>query len=114
MRIVSFPEFAALPEGTIYSEYEPCVCRGLYCKKGTIYDIAGDVRGGENRPIDFFNVSLTGECWNGDDPTVDDVPGRWGLFDHDAQFAIYELDDLELIKSQVEKAIALLMPTDQK
>jgi hypothetical protein len=114
MKIVSFPEFAKLPVGTIYSYYEPCVCRGLMSKGDTIYDIAGDVRGGENNPIDFFEQSLTGECWNGDDPIVDEGWSRWGLFERDAQFAIYELDDLELIKSQVEKAIALLVPTSHK
>ena len=86
MKIASFDEFAALPEGAIFSFYEPRICEGLYRKGATISFDGG--------PKDFFYGCLVAQCWNGEPPTVDDIQSRWGAFDYEQQFAIYEPDDI--------------------
>src|SRR5262245_48431229 len=96
MKIVNFDELVKLPKGTIYSDYEPCVCDGLFRFESVI-----EYEGG---PKDFFYTSLIGQCDNGEAPVVDDVMSRWGLFDYNAQFAVYEKADLTLIKSMISAA----------
>lgn len=90
MRIVSLEDFLNLPSGTIYSEYEPAVCTGLYRK-------------GESLDGDFFCSSLIAECLNGDHPTVDGVQSRWGRFAFSAQFVVYDQEDIETIRSLLSK-----------
>lgn len=100
MKIVSLPEFLALPAGTIYSDYEPTMCTGLNRKGNTIQNPGEE-------PIDFFYASLVAECLNEGYPTVDAIESRWGEYDHRALFAIYEPADLEILKS-------MLNPTETK
>lgn len=87
MKIVSLDEFLKLAAGTIYSEYVPCVCSGLHRKGDTVKSDSGP-------DCDFFEASVTAECWNGDHPEVRNIEGRWGLFDDHAQFAVYEQEDI--------------------
>jgi len=94
MKIVSLPEFLKLPAGTIYSDYEPDICRGLNRKGNTIK------QPGEE-PIDFFYASLVAECFNGAGPTVDVIESRWGEYEERAMFAVYEAADLEVLKAML-------------
>lgn len=89
MRIVGFDEFCSLPEGTVFSYWEPCVTTGLYRRGSVISDEGG--------PRDFFKASLRAESYNGEHPIVDLIESRWGDFDYDQQFAIYDRDDIALI-----------------
>ena len=89
MKIVNFKEFAALEAGTIFSYYRPAICEGLYRKDDTIES--------EGKAIDFFETPIEACCWNGEAPTVDGISGRWGMFDYDQQFAVYEEKDIELM-----------------
>jgi len=86
MKITSFKEFAELPEGTVYSYFEPFITRGLMRKGETIYS--------EERPIDFFFASIQAECEMMEPPAVDTIEGRWGLFDDEQLFAVYEPEDI--------------------
>lgn len=98
MKIVTLQDFFKLPAGTIYSDYEPAICTGLFRK--------GDTCALENgEPFDFFYASVIAECYsesftleNDLAPTVDDIETRWGLYDGDAQFAVYEPADLEVMR----------------
>lgn len=90
MKIVSFTELCALPDGTIFSYWEPCIASGLFRRGSVIFDADG-------KPIDFFEASLTPESYNGDDPVVELVEGRWGLFEHDMQFVLIESEDISVI-----------------
>jgi len=94
MKIMPLPEFLKLPAGTIYSDYEPTLCRGLN-RKGNTIEYPGE------EPIDFFYASLVAECLNGDAPTVDAIESRWGEFEHRALFAVYEPADLVVLKSML-------------
>lgn len=94
MKILNFDAFIQMPPGTIYSEYEPNYCRGLFRK--------GDNVPSHDGPIgDFFSASIEAECVNGDHPTVEHIESRWGLFDYNAQFAVYEPEDIATIKAML-------------
>lgn len=89
MQIVGFGEFCKLPVGTVFSYWEPCIARGLY-RRGEVIEFDGG-------PKDFFEASLTAELYNGEDPIVDLIEARWGLFDYDMQFLVYEQADIDVI-----------------
>jgi hypothetical protein len=89
MKIVGFKEFCALPVGAIFSYYEPDICEGLYRKGETIL-LKGE-------PIDYFQAYLVPECWNGEAPTVDEIESRWGLYEEDQQYAVFEPADIQVL-----------------
>lgn len=100
MKIVNLDEFLRLPPGTIYSAYEPCICRGLFRKDET----CPPPDAGE-KPIDFYHEDLLADVMvEGDEePKVMTNTGkaRWAEFDRDAQFAICEAEDLAFIVSRL-------------
>jgi hypothetical protein len=104
MKIVNKKEFYALPEGTLYSDYEPCIFTSLKVKQSTLFD--------GKKPIDFIYESLIGNIEaNSSDHFVDmlddsennksslpmdfECGKRDGLFEEEQLFAIYEKKDLE-------------------
>ena len=89
MRIVGFDEFCSLPDGTVFSYWEPCIASGLY-RRGEVISVDGG-------PKDFFEASLTAESYNGEPPVVDLIESRWGMFDYDQQFVAYDKDDIDVI-----------------
>lgn len=94
MKILNFEDFCALPEGAIFSYYEPSICTGL-CRKGrTILH--------QGKPIDFFETYLWPQCWNGDAPIVDDIESRWGEFQYDQLFAVLEENDIQVIRNMLD------------
>ena len=94
MKIVSFYELVALPVGTIYSYYEPAICTGLYRKGENIIHPDGNAH-------DFYEGTLIAQCINGEHPAVDDVECRWGWYDYDQQYAVYESEDLALMREML-------------
>lgn len=89
MRIVGFEEFCSLPEGTVFSYWEPCITSGLY-RRGEVISFDGG-------PRDFYEASLKAESYNGEQPVVDLGESRWGLFDYDQKFVVYDRDDIAVI-----------------
>lgn len=98
MKIVDLQQFFALPAGVIFGYYEPCIITGLMRKGDTILSREGE-------PIDFFEATVGAECPNGDPPICEDIEGRWGVFDQNAQFVIYELADLQVMAGMINAAI---------
>lgn len=110
MRIINLSEFKNLPQGTIYSGYEPQAFKGLFVK-GAVGD------------YDYFEESLIGniDCCSsteffelldlaeitGASLKLDfDCFGRNGLFNNDQLYAVYEIADLKgLIKILMEAII---------
>lgn len=116
MKIVNKQDFYKLPEGTIYSDYEPCVFDGLKVKQSTIYD--------KNKPIDFIFESLIGNIDAESSGHFVDILGeaekqgvsmvldfdcgeRDGLYEETALYAVYEKTDIEHFISKLMKSIAL-------
>lgn len=106
MRVVSLQEFVKLPAGTIYSGYASCgldskysfptEINGLFKKGETIGHPESD---GPHGPADFFYQPLLAFVdYNSEIPEVDTTLTRWGEFDHEAQFAVYEESDIAAIK----------------
>lgn len=93
MKILNFKEFCALPEGSIFSYYEPAICTGLHRKGRTI--------SWDGEPRDFFEAHLVPQCWNGEHPAVDNVESRWGLYDEEQLFAVLEDDDIQAIRDML-------------
>jgi len=112
MRIVNRKEFLELPEGTLYSEYEPCCFDGLFIKGKSLKDtndyiemsLIGNVVSSdtgdyaeklENARIDHISIDLD----------FDEDYGRNGMFAKEQLYAIYEKKDVEkfinLLKSEV-------------
>ena len=103
MRIVSFDEFVKLPPGTIFSYYEPMVLRGLY-RKGE------SINGTSESPTDYFECSIIPDCGEFSDcmlvaggqsvhpsPAVEMIEGRWGTFDNEQLYGVYDEPDVEKI-----------------
>lgn len=95
MKIVGFDEFCEMPEGTIFSYFEPCVTEGLYRLGEVVFSK-------DNKPIDFFETSLKAECHNGAEPVVDLIESRWGMYDYLQEFAVYEGEDIAVIRKGLE------------
>lgn len=71
------------------------VCEGLFRKGSTIYrddELKQD-------PIDYFQCSLVPECINGEAPDIGPTESRWGIFDHDQQYAVFEPADIAVLRS---------------
>lgn len=99
MKIFELLDFVKFPIGTIYSELDEGVPRGLFRKGDTV-----DWPPEDGPPADFFTVSLIAES-EYDGLRLDGVPSRWGLFDYDAKFLVYESNDVDLIRSLIPPAI---------
>ena len=93
MKILVFDQFAEMPEGTIFSYFQLVDCEGLYRKGSTVVH--------EGKAIDFFEASLVARCWNGESPQTDSTETRWGLFEYDQLFAVYEPDDVAKLKTML-------------
>lgn len=89
MRIVNFHEFCGLPDGTVFSYWDPCVVEGLYRRGSVISFDAG--------PKDFYESSLIAASWNCEFPVCDLVESRWGMFNYDQLFLVYEQQDIAVI-----------------
>lgn len=104
MKIVNKTEFYALPKGTLYSDYEPCIFTSLKVKGLTLYS--------EEKPIDFIYESLIGNIdADSSNHFVDmldeaeknktslpmdfECGERDGFYEETQLFAIYEKNDLE-------------------
>jgi hypothetical protein len=89
MRIVGFDEFCSLPNGTVFSYWQPCIALGLYRR--------GDVISFDGGPKDFFEASLKAESHNGEPPVVDLIESRSGMFDYGQHFVVYDKADIDVI-----------------
>lgn len=100
MKIVTLAEFVRLPEGVIFSFWAPCIADGLHQKCKTIA-----YNGDPDPPRDFYYVNLLPTAIDPDDGVeLNDLMCRWGMYDHDQLFAVYEADDLDILKKAIAEA----------
>mgnify|MGYP006367546045 FL=1 len=89
MRIVNFHEFCGLPDGTVFSYWEPCIVSGLYRRGSVIQGVDG--------PLDFFEATRVAASCGGEFPVCELVEARWGMFDREQLFLVYEPQDIAVI-----------------
>ena len=106
MKIISNKEFLNMPNGTLFSKFNPCVFDTLSIKRDTIYNSDG-------LPIDYYYTNLIGNvASNSTDILFDSITNhsdfdlefdtieRDGLYDSNALYAIYSDNErLQLIKT---------------
>lgn len=115
MRIVSANTFAGLPVGTIYKKaLKPWAWEDMHIKGDTLPAVNFDFTclpldnpensAGETNVIDaWFRMQATRESAR----MSVDAWGRDGCFDTEAQFLIYEEQDLLALRSFIDEAISL-------
>jgi hypothetical protein len=112
MRVVTFQELCALPSGAIFSAFSPNIVEGLY-RRGALLPSGENADYYRGPAADFFYRTLFAEV---DHNKVSKDPkdqqfrpigstGRWGNFDPDELFVLYEPDDIRFIVGQLRGAI---------
>lgn len=129
MKLVSFQELCAMPDGTIFQEYKAHYL-GPVMIRGTVR--ADD----DGKPIDFLQAGLTPECqagsyWFGQSQMADEEgaqvlidgnelyiashgdAGRWAKYDDTIRFLIWQdRDRLRLARWLVTPALAVKQTDD--
>jgi hypothetical protein len=109
MKIVDRKTFLAMPEGTVFSKYEPCIfselkIKGANCGEDDflVQEIADAVRmeDGESSFDMFTRVNDLRESV----PMDLYCEGRDGLFDQDQLFAVWEDGDVAALISRLQHA----------
>jgi len=104
MKILSFDEFTQLPAGTIFSYYKPHSCDDLFQKGETLFGREG------GRASSYYEASLLPYLDFEHDPPVivmDGAETRWGFYDYEQQYAVYEREDLERLATMIAEALQL-------
>ena len=96
MKIIKLAEFLAMPEGTIYAQYEPCIFRELQIKHNTLDDTCWHHSPLIN--IDADNTDDYCDKLERRGESIDlDLEGwmRQSEYDPEELFAVFEKKDLE-------------------
>ena len=110
MKIMNRVEFLKMPEGTLFSKYEPCVFGALQIKGDSlsndfcVQQIADSVKcsGSDELFNILFAAKETGDSFEMDF----EVEGRDGLFEDEQLFAVWEAKDvLALVKRLMQTII---------
>lgn len=112
MRIVSKKTFMALPQGTIFSEYKPCIISGLFikgCNPGEWrsdyleLDLIESVecKDSEERVDILDNSELDGSEFKFDY----ELYGRNGLFEDDQLYLVYSKEDVKRLIDVLSKTL---------
>ena len=112
MKIVDLQTFLSMPEGTVYSRYEPCIFTGLEVKASApgemehdwgyddlIIPIDADDSGdySEKCSIAEAGVSVALDFYNS--------TGRDGLFNDEALFAVMEPDEIRALIAKLASSL---------
>jgi hypothetical protein len=105
MKIVDRQTFLAMPEGTVFSKYKPCIFDGLFVKASHGGEYANDFLYDDLiAPVDAgdsgegFDMLFASQERGDEVPlTFSDATTRDGLFDDDQLFAVYSDDDVSML-----------------
>ena len=111
MRIITRAEMLKMPQGTVYSNYNPCIFTELYIKADDagnyendwLYDgLLGAIE--STGSDDFF--AKCEEMEQGKSVSVDfEYTGRDGLFDDKKLYAVYEPEDVAKLIERLQKTL---------
>ncbi len=107
MRIVNLKAFLALPSGTVFSKYEPCVFGPINVKGDSIgeiyfftWDLAGSIKA---NGTDEFVERLHRAEKSGEELETDfNQEVRDGMFQDDQLFAVYSKEDVAKMIARLE------------
>jgi hypothetical protein len=110
MKIVNATELAKLPEGVIYSEYEPYILSELMVKGETLNE--GNSTEGSHWFDAVLNnmkemVEMEKDLKLGDSSPLEIIYSR-AVHDPEEVFAVWELEDLKELKGIVSNAIIIM------
>ena len=114
MKIITYDEFVKLPEGTLYSEYEPCIFGEVKIKYRSIthngevidwyYQELTNNPNWDYAPDKNDIVSVCTEMENGKEIPPDfDIIERDGMFDTDRKFLIYSKNDVKDLITKLQE-----------
>ncbi|WP_278438339.1 hypothetical protein [Pseudomonas oryzihabitans] len=119
MRIVNRQAFLAMPAGTVFSKYEPCMFGNLEIKGESNANAHGVL-------TDFWSQDLAGalqadsteefeeacdRAAAGESIQLDlESQGRDGLYDRDQLFAVWEPDDVRALIQRLQRALIEAQP----
>ena len=110
MRIINRQEFLTLPEGTVFSEYEPCAFTGLFIKIGDCLlddyfelPLVGNVkcRGSEGFIEILEQARKSGEGFDLDF----DGGERNGCFEDEQLYAVYDRQDIQQLIERLKECL---------
>lgn len=112
MKIVDRATFLAMPAGTLFSKYEPCIFQAP-CIKGDTTQLGNDFWEQELAgPIDASSTEdwvdkLQASQDTGVEMAIDlDCQGRDGLHDKDQLFAVWSHDDVRALIERLGRALS--------
>lgn len=118
MKIVNKKEFYELPNGTLYSHYDPCVFSGLMIKGDTIRKRLSE------SPFDFYYEDLIGNVeYDDSGEFVDTITEakenktvfaldfecvqRDGLYEDNALYAVYSSEEVALLSNKIQNCVGV-------
>jgi hypothetical protein len=116
MKIVKLDEFLAMPAGTLFAKYKPCVFGDLCIKEESIPEYRDFIyqpivdsldANDSNQHFDMLDESLkTGKSI----PMDFDCLNRDGFYDADQLYAVFERADVEALIERLKQALSLNLP----
>jgi len=119
MRIVDRQTFLAMPAGTVFSKYEPCVFGNLEIKGESTTRAQGEF-------VDFWSQDLAGAlkaessdayldacdaAEAGQSIAIDlDCQSRDGLYEQGQLFAVWEQEDIQALIQRLQRAVIEAKP----
>lgn len=111
MRIVNLKTFLTLPEGTLFTRYQPCVFDGLEIKGRNCGEIGFFLTTlfppwpASESSEEAMNILDAAEKDGGDFPLGPDRGSRDGCFVEDQLFGIFSADDTKALIAALQKTL---------
>ena len=111
MKIVNRKTFLSMPEGTVFSKYEPCIFGNLMIKGETTKSgndfwaqgITGAIKSDSSE--ERFDILLA-KGKTGESIEMDfECEGRDGLYGEEELFAVWEIRDVKALVKRLEEAL---------
>lgn len=104
MKIVNTEEMAKLPEGVIYSEYEPCILGDLKVK-GEVLNEGNETEWAHWYDADINDVEHMLDDLKAADSSPFEIIYSRDVYKPEELFAIWELEDLKELSKVINNAI---------
>lgn len=110
MKIVDLATFLALPPGTLYAKYQPCVFGELAIKEESmpptwwLQDLVPWFEGASDSGA-YFDILDTIDAGQPSPPMDFDCTVKDGLYDKEQRFAVFDRPDVEALISRLQRAL---------